>query len=447
MSASTEPEITLINGLILTHPGLRDAVPHGKTSISGGRLLEVNATLELASFSGQVIDCSNCLIMPGLINCHTHAAMSLMRGIADDLPLERWLKDYIFPSESKHADRDFVHLGTMLSCLEMVLGGVTTFADGYFFMEKAAQATIEVGLRSVVAQGILDFPAPDAPSVGSWKERAEEFLSTCPRDALVSPALFCHSPYLCGPDTFREASRMARDHGVLLFSHVCETRREVQDIRARYSRTPVEHLQNLGVLGPSFVAVHLIHVSDEEMDLIARSGTKVVHCPESNMKLASGASPVQELIKKGVTVGIGTDGPASNNNLDLFEEMRSASLMAKLVRNDPESLNARTVLRMACSEAATVLGMEDRIGSLEPGKCADVIVIDLDRPHLTPIYDVVSHLVYAARASDVRDVLVNGRLVVLRGRVTTVDEEHIKAACRVIGDEIAGDVGLLPMRF
>jgi len=442
MTAPTGPEITLINGLILTHPGLKDAVPHGRSTICGGRLAEVNVPVESALFAGQVIDCANCLIMPGLINCHNHAAMSLLRGVADDLPLERWLNGYIFPSESKHTDPDFVHLGTMLSCLEMVLGGVTTFADGYFFMENAARAAIEVGLRAVVAQGILDLPTPDARAAGSWKERVADFLSACPQDPLISPALFCHSPYLCGPDTFQEAARLADDHDALLFSHVCETHREVEDIRARYGRTPVEHLENLGVLGPSFVAVHVIHVSDEEMDLLADSGTKVIHCPESNMKLASGVSPVRELIKRGVTVGIGTDGPASNNNLDLFEEMRSASLMAKLVTKDPEALNSRTVLRMACLDAAKALGMEDRIGSLEPGKCADVIVIDLDRPHLTPMYDVASHLIYAARASDVRDVLVNGKVVVRGGRATSVDEDRIKAAGRAKGGQIARGLGV-----
>lgn len=446
MNHPSEPDVTLINGLILTHPGLGDAVPHGKTTISAGRLAEVNAPIDGAPLSGEIIDCAHCLIMPGLINCHTHAAMSLLRGVADDMPLEKWLHDYIFPSEGKHADPDFVRLGTMLSCLEMALGGITTFADGYFFMEEAAAAAIEVGLRAVVAQGVLDVPAPDARTAGSWKKRSEEFLFSCPKDPLVSPALFCHSPYLCGPDTFQEAARLAHEHGALLFAHVCETRREVDDITARYGRSPVEHLENLGVLGPSFVAAHVIHVSEKEMDLLAGSGTKVVHCPESNMKLASGASPVGELIKRGIAVGIGTDGPASNNNLDLFEEMRSAALMAKLVTGDPESLSARTVLRMACLDAAKALGMEDQIGSLEQGKSADAIVIDLDQPHLTPIYDVASHLVYAARGSDVRDVLVNGRVIVRKGRVTTVDVERVKAASRAKGEQIAGDVGVRPMR-
>jgi len=223
---------------------------------------------------------------------------------------------------------------------------------------------------------------------------------------------------------------------------VAETEREVEDVRGLYGRTPVAHLHELHILGPSFVAVHAVHVSPEEMETIADSGTKVVHCPESNMKLASGAAAVAELVGMGVTVGLGTDGPASNNNLDLFEEMRSASLLAKLVSRNPEALDARTVLRMATGDAAKVLGMEDRIGSLEAGKLADAIVIDLGRPHLTPMYDVASHLVYAARASDVRDVFVNGRPVVVNGRIITVDWDRVRAEARSVAADIARNLGV-----
>jgi 5-methylthioadenosine/S-adenosylhomocysteine deaminase len=367
--------------------------------------------------------------------------MSLLRGMADDLPLERWLNDYIFPSEWKYVAPDFVYLGTMVSAAEMALGGTTTFADGYFFMEHAAKAAINVGLRAVIAQGILDVPAPDAPVPGSWKHRAESFLSSCPRDSLVTPALFCHSPYLCGPETLQESAELAAGNCTLLFSHVCETGREVEAMSLRYGRTPVEHLKNLGVLGSNFVAIHAVHLSDGEKETLAQTGTKVVHCPESNMKLASGPCPAWDLQRRGVIVGIGTDGPASNNNLDLFEEMRSASLMAKLITGDPEALGARSVLRMATKDGARALGMEQEIGSLEPGKLADVIVIDLDRFHLTPLYDEVSHLVYSARGSDVRDVIVNGRIIVREGRIITVDGRELKARARdkalKIGQDLA----------
>ena len=435
-------ETILVNGLILADPACPVVVPHGKTMINGNGLVQVNVPNDAGPPRDNVIDCSNCLIMPGLVNAHTHAAMSLLRGIADDLPLDQWLNSYIFPSEARHAGPDFVYLGTCLSAMEMALNGVTTFADGYFHMENAAQAALDVGLRAMVAQGILDVPTPDAPVPGSWRKRADTFLAGCPTDSLISPALFCHSPYLCSAQTLQAASALSREYGILLFCHVSETAQEVEEIQRQHGVMPVEHLRRLGILGRDFVAVHAVHVSDAEQEMLAESATGIVHCPESNMKLASGAAPVQDLLAKGITVAIGTDGPASNNNLDLFEEMRSASLMAKLITGDPQALDARTVLRMATIDGARVLGMEDRIGSLEPGKLADLIVINLDRPHLTPLYDPISHLAYAARGTDVRHVMVNGRWVVRDGRITTIDEDNLMARARGMAANIGKDLGI-----
>jgi 5-methylthioadenosine/S-adenosylhomocysteine deaminase len=435
-------ETVLINGLILADPDSSKVVPHGETVVVGTRLTAVNRDRGTASENCAVVDCSNCLILPGLVNAHTHAAMSLLRGIADDLPLNKWLNDYIFPTEVKYADPEFVYLGTCLSAVEMALSGTTTFADGYFHMERAAAAAIDVGVRAVVAQGILDVPSPDAPQPGSWKNRLEAFLAQCPKDPLIVPALFCHSPYLCGPETFKQAREIADKHGLLLFSHVAEAAGEIGDIRRRYGARPVEHLKAAGVLGPKFVAVHAVHLSDSEKDLLADTGTKVVHCPECNMKLTSGTAPVWDLMKKGVTVAIGTDGAASNNNLDLFEEMRSASLLAKLVTGDPESLPASAALRMATTDGARALGLDDQIGTLQEGKLADVIVVDLNRPHLTPLYDPISHVVYSARGSDVLHVFVNGRQVVKNGRITTVDEAEVTTRVASMAAKIAKDLGL-----
>lgn len=429
--------IVLSGGLILRDPAHPEVVPHGITVVSGERLAAVNVPTEFHPPDARVIDCAGCLVMPGLVNAHTHAAMSLLRGLADDLPLGRWLEDYVFPAEATHAGPEFVHLGTKLSAAEMALNGITTYADGYFHMEHAAEAAIEVGLRAVVAQGVLDVPTPDAPEPGSWEARVEQFLAVFPAHPLVSPALFCHSPYLCGPETFRRASAICAERGMLLFSHVAETAREVEDIKTRYAVAPFAHLRNLGVLGRDLVCIHAVHVTEEDIDILADSETGVVHCSESNMKLASGAAPIAAFLRRGIQVAIGTDGPASNNNLDLFEEMRSASLMAKLVSGDPEALDAHAVLRMATIDGARVLHVDHEIGSLEPGKLADVIVVDLARPHLTPMYDPVSHLVYAARGSDVRDVIVNGVQVVEGGRLTTVDEQAILAAAAEAAREIA----------
>lgn len=436
---TSPPEIILENGLILADPSVPQVEDHKTTVVSGSALKAVNVPRAAHNPHAHTIDCTDCLIMPGLINCHTHAAMSLLRGLADDLPLERWLNDYIFPSEARHAGPDFVYLGTKLSAVEMVLGGITTFADGYFHMEHAARATSEVGVRAVVAQGILDVPSPDAPLPGSWKARAEQFLSDCPKDSLITPALFCHSPYLCSPETFVAAQQLCSNWGTLLFSHVSETAVEVEQISLKYGRTPIEHLARFGILQPGFVAVHAIHLSQVEKDVLAESGAAVVHCPESNMKLASGVGPMRDLLERGLPVGIGTDGPASNNNLDLFEEMRSASLMHKLMSRDPQAMSARTLVQMATVGGARVLGMEDRIGSLKAGKLADIIVLDLKKPHLTPLYDPISHLVYSARASDVRDVLINGRPVVRNGCALTVDQEELRLQVLTEAREIGKD--------
>jgi 5-methylthioadenosine/S-adenosylhomocysteine deaminase len=439
---SVNTETILVNGLILSDPAHPEVVPHGKTIINGNSLLQVNVSNHSEFPLDNIIDCSNCLIMPGLVNAHTHASMSLLRGIADDLPLDQWLNKYIFPSEAKHAGPQFVYLGTCLSAMEMALNGITTFADGYFRMENAARAAMDVGLRAVVAQGILDVPTPDAPLPGSWRKRADKFLDNCPADSLITRALFCHSPYLCSPETLQAARRLSRERGILLFCHVSETAQEVDEILRKHGVRPVELLHRLGILGRDFVAVHAVHVSDAEQEMLAKSHTGVVHCPESNMKLASGTAPVVEFMAKGITLGIGTDGPASNNNLDLLEEMRAASLMAKLVTGDPQALGARAVLRMATIDGAKVLGMDDRIGSLEPGKLADLTVINLNHPHLTPLYDPISHLAYAARGSDVRHVMVNGRWVVRDGRIITVDQESLMAKARGVAANIGRDLGI-----
>ncbi len=429
-----------MNGLILADPSSGPALPHGMTVISGDRLVQVNAKQEEIQESSTVVDCSDCLIMPGLINCHTHAAMSLFRGLADDLPLATWLNDYIFPSETRHAGPEFVYLGTKLSAVEMALGGITTFADGYFHMEEAARAIIDVGLRAVVAQGILDVSTRDCLVPGAWKSRVEKFLSDCPGNSLISPALFCHSAYLCGAETFLAAQKICSENGLLLFTHVSETSWEVDEILRKYGSRPIEHLANIGILKKGIVAVHAIHLTDNEKQLLAQSGAAAVHCPEANMKLASGAARVQDLLNLGIVVGLGTDGPASNNNLDIFEEMRSASLLGKLISGNPESMSARTVVNMATMGGAKALGMEDKIGSLKPGKKADVTIVALDRPHLTPLYDPISHLVYSAKASDVRDVIVNGKIVVRQGRITTADEAELMAQIQFMAADVAKDL-------
>ena len=441
MCANSDKPIELRNGLILCFPGISDPVPHSRTLISGGSIVEINSFQYPNYPDTEVIDCSNCLIMPGLVNCHVHAAMSLFRGLADDVPLKSWLEQFIFPSEARHVSPGMVRLGTTLSAVEMALSGITTFADAYFFMEESALATLDVGLRAVIAQGILDAPTPDTRIKSSWKERVTEFLESVPVNPRITPALFCHSPYLCGSDTFRSAFEISKSHGLKLFSHVAETKLEIDEIHKLYGITPIEWLYSLGVLGDNFVLVHGVHLSERDCRVIMDSSSRLIHCPESNMKLASGAARIQYLLEMGVKIGLGTDSPASNNNLDFFEEMRSASFLSKLSSGNPEALTARQSLYMATTQGARILGLEDTIGSLVPGKQADIIVVDLDQPHLTPLYDPVSQMVYCAKASDVRDVFVSGRVVVRNRKICTVSYEDVRESVNELAARICAHTG------
>lgn len=429
-------DIGLVNGYILADPDLANVTAHGMTLVGDHTIKEVNVQYDPQVWAGQIIDCTNCLIMPGFVNCHSHSGMGLLRGLADDMPLDTWLHRFIFPVEQRWVKPDFVYLGSLVSMAEMVLNGITTCADGYYFMESTARAAIEIGIRAVVAQGILDVPTPDAPDPQMCMRRAVEFIECCPRHELIYPALFCHSPYLCKPRTLHAASEATRDRSMCLFCHVSETKAEVQSIRSTYNMPPVAHLHELRILGDNFVAVHVTHTTPEEMDMIAETRTKVVHCPESNMKLGSGAAPVVELLRRNTTVGLGTDSVASNNDLDIIGEMRTASLLAKLVSSDPQALDAKTVVRMATIEGARVLGLSDKVGSLEPGKRADIAIIDMAGMHLTPLYDMISHLVYSARGSDVRDVIIDGQVVVKNRKITTVDEMQIKNRARKMSQYI-----------
>lgn len=441
MNHNDERTILLENGLIICSPETTDAVPNLRTLISDGTIIEINSFEKPTPGNAQVVDCSNCLIIPGLVNAHVHGAMSFFRGLADDMPLTRWLGEFIFPSEARHVNPEMVRLGTTLSAVEMALSGITTFADAYFFMEESAKAAQDVGLRALIAQGIVDAPTPDTRNHLSWKERVAEFIGSVASDSLITPALFCHSPYLCGPDTFKTAHQMARSHGIKLFSHVAETKSEMDEIFRLYGVSPVEWLSSLGVMDEDFISVHGVHLSATDCRILRDSFSGLIHCPESNMKLASGSAPIKILMEMGVNVGLGTDSSASNNNLDLFEEMRSASFLAKLSSNDPEALNARQTLSMATTQGARLLGLEDRIGSLAPGKQADIVVVDLDQPHLTPMYDPFSQLVYCARGSDVRDVIVSGKLIVRDRKLRSISYKDLRHEIIELARRIGADAG------
>ena len=357
--------------------------------------------------------------------------MVWFRGLADDLPLQSWLTKFIFPAEGAWLDADKVYQGALLAAAEMIRGGITTVADGYFFEAAVRQALAEAGLRAVVAQGVVDFPAPGVPDPARNLEVAADFLDSGAdyRDRLIS-TVFCHSPYTCGPQTLQKAKDLTRARGLPFFLHLAETREEVASLQSRTGRSPGDYLDHLGLLDDLTVAVHAVWLSPGDQELLARRGVKVSHCPESNLKLAAGVAPIPALLDLGVTVGLGTDGAASNNNLDLWGEMSLAARLHKVWGRDPTLMPAARVAALATREGARVLGLGDITGTLEIGKAADLIVVDVNQPHLTPLYDPFSHLVYAARAADVRHVMVGGRWLLSDRQFTTLDWPALAGSAR-----------------
>ena len=415
----TTVELLIKNGTVLTMDENLTVHTNGYVGVKNGQITQLGNGVPKIDAT-QVIDAKKGLILPGLINAHTHAAMCLFRGLADDLPLMEWLNHYIFPAEQK-MDAEFVYVGTQLACAEMILAGTTTFCDMYLFTEEVAKAAHDAGMRCLVGEVLYDFPSPNYGPIEAGMAYTEELILRWREDPLVSIAVEPHSLYTCSPQLLIDAQNLAAKHDVPLIIHLSESANEVEEVLNRYNRRPVAHLATLGLLSPRLIADHVVHVTAYEMDTLAENGVRVVHNPESNLKLASGIAPVSELINRGVPVALGTDGCASNNNLDLFEEMDTAAKIAKIHHLDPTRLNALTVLKMVTIEGARVLGMADRIGSLEIGKQADIIVIDTCQPHLTPLYNPYSQLVYAAGGRDVRDVIINGQLVMENRRLLTLD--------------------------
>jgi 5-methylthioadenosine/S-adenosylhomocysteine deaminase len=374
--------------------------------------------------AAETIDAKGGLILPGLVNGHTHAAMTLFRGLADDLPLMEWLNYYIFPAESR-MDREFVRTGTLLACAEMILSGTTTFCDMYLFEGEVAEAAREAGMRCVVGEVLYDFPSPNYGPVEEGLKYTESLIKKWQGHPLVSIAVEPHAVYTCSPDLLIRANAMSKRYEVPLIIHMAESASEIEEVRKKYGKKPFEHLESLGVLGPHVIADHCVQLDDAEIRRMVTHDVKAITMPESNMKLASGICPVPLLLAQGLTVGLGTDGCASNNNLDLFEEMDTAAKLHKVGAMDPTVMDAYTVLKMATFSGAKALGMADRVGSLEVGKKADVIVVDTRKPHLTPMYNPYSHLVYAAKGSDVSHCIINGKLVMEDRKLLTLDLEEV----------------------
>ncbi len=430
-------DILITGGTLLTMAAPAEIVEKPMIGIQGGKILFVENKDLPSGYSPEareVIDASGCLVLPGLVNTHTHLPMILFRGLADDLPLMTWLNDHIFPAEERFVNRDTVYTASLLAIAEMILSGTTTFCDGYFFEGSVAQAAIESGIRGVVSQGFIDFPSSDRLDSSGHAVVAENFMQKWrDRSPLLTPALICHSPYICSTDTLRAIKAVTRRHDSLFLIHLAETREEVALLSERYGKKPAHHLRDLDLLDEATIAAHCIWLGNDELDLLAQSGVKVAHDPESNMKLGAGVAPVPEMLRRGIDVGLGTDGCASNNNLDLFGEMGMCAKLHKVFSSDPTVMKAEQVVEMATLGGARVLGMADRIGSIVPGKCADIILVNMNKPHLTPIYNPISHLVYSASGADVQTSIIDGKVVMRNRQLLTIDLIPIMDKVRKIG--------------
>jgi 5-methylthioadenosine/S-adenosylhomocysteine deaminase len=413
---------------VITENAQRRVIENGAVAVRGERIVAVGTKAEIdARFQPkQRLDRPDAILAPGLVNTHTHAAMSLFRGVADDLALQDWLEKFIFPAEAKNVTPDFVRWGTRLGALEMLLGGTTTFTDMYYFEDVVAEVAKEAGMRGVLGETIIGFPVADAKTPADSLALAEKFLIRFKNDPLVTPAVAPHALYTNSDETLKAARALANKYSAPLIIHLSETKKENDDEQAKRKQSPTETLESLGVFTGRTVAAHCVWTSDKDIAILKSRNVGVAHCPSSNMKLASGAAPVTKMLAQGLAVGLGPDGPAgSNNDFDMFEEMDLAAKLQKVITLDPRALPATAALDMATILGARALGMEKEIGSLEAGKRADMILVRLDQPHAAPLYDAISQMVYALKSSDVRDVMVNGKPVVRDSKILTLNQALI----------------------
>lgn len=416
-------DLIVISGTVLVMDSDGSVYDPGFVAVSGDSIVAVGPEESgRRNFTApKILNAAGKIVLPGLINGHQHAPMVLMRGLADDLELMEWLEDYIFPAEAQTVNSDFVYWGTMLAGMEMVSSGTTTYADMYYFEDQVARATAQIGMRGVLGQTVIGFPAPDSPTPEVTLRKTEKFIGDWKDHPLVIPAIAPHSPYTVTKEVLQASGQLAERLQVPLLIHVAETRREVEIMLERTGKRPVEYLAEIGLLSPRMVAAHAVWVEPHEMDLLAKAGVGLVHNPESNMKLASGVAPVPEMLRRGLKLGLGTDGAASNNNLDLFQEMDTAAKLHKLHSRDPEVVSARRVLQMATRGSAEALGLGEVLGSLEMGKKADLIIVGKSSPAAFPRYDPYSSLVYALNGSSVETVVIGGRLILENGRFSKLD--------------------------
>ncbi len=417
-------DLLIHNGMAVTGDPRTGLLDDAIVGVKDGRIEMLERKQEDGSLpeAGRVIDADGGIVMPGLVNTHTHLPMTLFRGLADDLPLHDWLNNHIFPAEAAYVNAVTVKYGALLACAEMILSGTTTCCDGYFFEAQVAEAVVQSGLRAILGHGVIDHPAPGVPdpskNIQTAVDFAESWLNASPR---ITPSIFCHSPYTCSSDTLKKAKAAAERHGLLFQIHVAETRMEYEQSLNIHGVTPIAYLDRIGILDSKTLLVHAIWLTDSDIELIARRQARVSVTTESEMKLASGIAPLAKLLAATIPVGLGTDGSASNNDLDLFREMDMTAKLHKVHSLDPTVMDAQTVFTLATCGGAEALVLDGKIGSLEPGKLADLIVLDVNWPHMFPLYQPISQLVYSAGGADVRDVIIDGKVVLRDRKLLTID--------------------------
>src|SRR3954453_6117963 len=421
--------LVVTGGTVLTQNASHQILSPGAVAIEGTDIVDVDTPAAIAAKyqAVETIDARTQIVLPGLINTHSHAPMVMYRGLADDLALMDWLTKYIFPAEAKTVSPELVRVGTRLAAVEMIESGTTAFVDMYYFEEEIARVTVEAGLRGVLGETIIQFPVADAKTPAEGLARAERFIREFKDNGLVVPAVAPHALYTNDRATLTAAAELGRKYGVPVLIHFAETEDEVRTAREQFKMTPAAALASIGFWGPKTVAAHGVWVTDEDIAILKQHNVGIAHNPESNMKLASGAAPVVKYLAAGVNVGLGTDGAASNNDLDMFEAMRQAAFLAKLANKDPTAVSARTALDLATVGGARPLAVEPRVGSLEAGKRADVIVVSMREARQTPMYDPISHLVYATRGDDVRTTIVNGKILMKDRQLRTLDKAAVIA--------------------
>ena len=430
--------LIVIGGTVLTENDTRQILSPGAVAINGTDIVDVGTPTDIAArySATQTIEARDQIVLPGLINTHTHAPMVMFRGLADDLALMDWLQKYIFPAEAKTVSPEFVRIGTRLAALEMIQSGTTTYTDMYYFEEEIAKATKEAGMRGVLGQTVIQFPVADAKTPAEGLARAEAFIQAFKDDPLIVPAVAPHAMYTLDQATLVATAELGRKYNVPVLIHLAETQDEVKTARDDHHNTPAGYLESIGFWGPRTVAAHGVWVTDDDIAILKRRGVGISHNPESNMKLASGTAPVLKYLAAGVNLSLGTDGAASNNDLDMFGAMRQASFLAKLSSGDPTAVPSQVALDLATIGGAKALGMDKMIGSLEAGKRADLITVSMSAARQTPMYDAVSHLVYVTHGDDVRNTIVNGKVLMRDRKMTTLNEAQVLSQAKALAQKV-----------